>query len=235
MTRLSKFFFISLLWVFLTGSPSTALDLSERMEAQALISALGQPIAIDGAIGPMSRLAASKVFEERGRNFSGTIDDRTLADLRLMFFSGKSYKPYPTQEVSTGSYSIPTSYQHCGEDVSTEIFEAADLNGDGYEDIVVFTRKFAKKDGLVRLARDNVSDFIVKPRVLLWSSEANRYRLDEAFSDGIAPTFWPRVVFFEDFDGDGWDDMFARSRRAKSRAFAPDRGAHARSRSRPKR
>lgn len=203
----------------LAGSPLFALSLEERLEVQSLLAALGQPVQVDGAIGPATRAACDAVLSANGFTFEGSVDAEVLETLRELFYSGQTFGEIDFNVVSRAWYEIDqsahvSSSRTCGgsiaagdrnEGLMNVVYEAADFNGDGYDDLIIFTYVGVYSESI---SMDTAKLLEVRPTVLLWSPEDNRYVFDDNFSSSLQPTVWPRRVFFEDFDKDGYLDMF---------------------------
>jgi hypothetical protein len=87
------------------------------------------------------------------------------------------------------------------DDLLHDILTIGDVNGDGYDDILV---------GVMRLQSGtyNSVNRTVKPILLVYNPAVNTYEVSQSFKSVTSTHIWPRQAAIADFDGDGRNDIF---------------------------
>jgi hypothetical protein len=87
------------------------------------------------------------------------------------------------------------------DDLMHDILAIGDVNGDGYDDILV---------GVMRLQKGtyNSVNRSVKPILLMYNPTSNTYEVSQSFKSVASTHIWPRQAAIADFDGDGRNDIF---------------------------
>lgn len=87
------------------------------------------------------------------------------------------------------------------DDLLHDILALGDVNGDGYDDILI---------GLMRLEKGTYNSVkrSVKPILLIFNPIKNKYEVNEVFKNITNKHIWPRQAAIADFDGDGRNDIF---------------------------
>lgn len=87
------------------------------------------------------------------------------------------------------------------DDMLHDILAIGDVNGDGYDDILV---------GVMRLQKGtyNSVNRSVKPILLMYNPTLNTYEVSQTFKSVASTHIWPRQASIADFDGDGRNDIF---------------------------
>lgn len=87
------------------------------------------------------------------------------------------------------------------DDLMHDIIAIGDVNGDGYDDILV---------GVMRLQAGtwNSVNRTVKPILLMYNPTSNSYEVSQEFKNVVSNHIYPRQASIADFDGDGRNDIF---------------------------
>jgi hypothetical protein len=87
------------------------------------------------------------------------------------------------------------------DDLMHDIIAIGDVNGDGYDDILV---------GVMRLQAGtwNSVNRTVKPILLMYNPTLNIYEVSQTFKSVVSNHIYPRQASIADFDGDGRNDIF---------------------------
>lgn len=87
------------------------------------------------------------------------------------------------------------------DDLLQDILALGDVNGDGYDDILI---------GVMRLEKGtwNSVKREVKPILLMYDPAKQTYIVSEEFKNITSKHIWPRQAAIADFDGDGRNDIF---------------------------
>lgn len=87
------------------------------------------------------------------------------------------------------------------DDLMQDILAIGDVNGDGYDDILI---------GVMRLEKGTYNSVkrSVKPILLIYNPLSNTYEVSQIFKNVSSTHIWPRQAAIADFDGDGRNDIF---------------------------
>jgi hypothetical protein len=87
------------------------------------------------------------------------------------------------------------------DDLLQDILAIGDVNGDGYDDILI---------GVMRLEKGTYNSVrrSVKPILLIYDPILNKYEVSQTFKSVSNTHIWPRQAAIADFDGDGRNDIF---------------------------
>lgn len=87
------------------------------------------------------------------------------------------------------------------DDLMQDILAIGDVNGDGYDDILI---------GVMRLEKGTYNSVrrSVKPILLIYNPILNTYEVSQTFKSVSSTHIWPRQAAIADFDGDGRNDIF---------------------------
>ncbi len=87
------------------------------------------------------------------------------------------------------------------DDLMQDILAIGDVNGDGYDDILI---------GVMRLEKGTYNSVrrSVKPILLIYNPNLNTYEVSQTFKNITSSHIWPRQAAIADFDGDGRNDIF---------------------------
>lgn len=105
------------------------------------------------------------------------------------------WKIYSSQLINFGSYNsqIATSWPG-NEFIYSEVLTAGDIDGDGFDDLVV--------GNFIKLGSP------IKPIILFFNSATFMYEVRQDVQNMLPTVIWPRQAAIEDFNGDGKKDIF---------------------------
>lgn len=87
------------------------------------------------------------------------------------------------------------------DDMMHDIIAIGDVNGDGYDDILVGVMRF-------QAGTWNSVNRTVKPILLIYNPALNTYEVSQTFKSVVSNHVYPRQGAIADFDGDGRNDIF---------------------------